>query len=331
VDASGKVVREAKVASEPEALIVWFSALGSELERIGLEAGPLSQWLHAGMTAAGLRVELLETRHVRSAFKTMPVKTDRTDARGIAQLMRLGWFRPVWCKSLSAQETRALLAARRLLKSKLKAVELSLRGLLRNFGLKLGEVSAKAYEGRVRALAAGHTVLEQIAEAMLAARAALRKQHAVLHRQVLAAARSNARAQLLMTTPGVGAVIALDYVSAIDDAARFSSSRQVGAYFGLSQRRYQSGETDRTGRISKIGDKAVRASLYEAAHVLLTRAAKPSALRTWGQGLAAKVGPRKAKVALARRLAVVMHHMLIDNTAFDPAQGAPVGGAPKTA
>jgi transposase len=128
----------------------------------------------------------LETRHVRAAFKTMPVKTDRTDARGIAQLMRLGWFRPVWCKSLSAQETRALLQARRLMKDKLRAVELSLRGLLRNFGLKLGEVSAKTYEGRVRALAAGHPVLEQVAEAMLAARTALRTQYAALHRRMLA-------------------------------------------------------------------------------------------------------------------------------------------------
>ena len=119
LDASGSIVREAKVASEPEALIAWFAELGLELERIGLEAGPLSQWLHAGLIGAGLKAELLETRHVRAAFKTMPVKTDRKDARGIAQLMRLGWFRPVHCKSLPAQETRAVLTARRLLQAKL--------------------------------------------------------------------------------------------------------------------------------------------------------------------------------------------------------------------
>jgi transposase len=323
VDAGGGVLREAKVASEPEALIGWFSGLGLDLARIGLEAGPLSQWLHAGLTGAGLKVELLETRHVRSAFRTMPVKTDRTDARGIAQLMRLGWFRPVWCKSLSSQETRALLAARRLLKSKLKAIELSLRGLLRNFGLKLGEVSAKTYERRVRQLAEGHPVLEAIAEALLAARSALRGQFAALHRQVLGAARSSPRARLLMTTPGVGAVIALDFASAVDEPSRFSSSRRVGAYFGLTQRRYQSGETDRTGRISKIGDAAVRASLYEAAHSMLTRVSRPSALRSWGLGLKARLGPRKAKVALARRLAVVMHHMLVEGAPFDPAKGSP--------
>src|SRR3954464_5677282 len=123
VDAQGKILKEAKVASEPEALIAWFAAHGTPMARIGLEAGPLSQWLFAGMKAAGLAVELLETRHVRAAFKTMPVKTDRKDARGIAQLMRLGWFRPVHCKSLPAQEVRALLTTRKLLQAKRHDVE----------------------------------------------------------------------------------------------------------------------------------------------------------------------------------------------------------------
>jgi len=137
VDANGKIVREAKVASEPQALIAWVGSLGFGLERIGLEAGPLSQWLFAGMKGASLAVELLETRHVRKAFEAMPVKSDRNDARGIAQLMRLGWFRPVHCKSMSAQETRSLLTARKLVQSKLHDVENSLRGILRGFGLKV--------------------------------------------------------------------------------------------------------------------------------------------------------------------------------------------------
>ena len=136
--APGKIFREAKVASEPEALVELSVGLGVELARVGLEAGPLSQWLYAGLKDAGLAVELLETRHVRTAFKTMPVKTDRKDARGIAELMRVGWFRPVHCKSLSSQETRAVMTARRLMKDKLHDMELSLRGLLRNFGLKVG-------------------------------------------------------------------------------------------------------------------------------------------------------------------------------------------------
>ena len=143
VDAEGKILRESKVVSEPEALIAWFKALGAPLERIGLEAGPLSQWLHAAMAQAGLAVELLETRHVRTAFKTMPVKTDKKDARGIAQLMRLGWFRPVHCKSLPAQEVRAVLTARKLLQSKLHDVEMCIRGILRGFGLKVGPTTPR--------------------------------------------------------------------------------------------------------------------------------------------------------------------------------------------
>src|SRR5918912_952207 len=172
VDATGRIVCEAKVASEPEALIGWFRGLGVAVARVGLEAGPLSQWLYAAMRDAGLPVELLETRHVRDAFKAMPVKTDRKDARGIAQLLRLGWFRPVHCKSVSAQETRALLAARKLLQSKRLDVEMGLRGVLRGFGLKVGPTTARTFAARVRDLVEGHTTLTAVAEALLAAREA---------------------------------------------------------------------------------------------------------------------------------------------------------------
>src|SRR5213594_4725762 len=160
VDASGKNVRESEVASEPEALIAWLRSLGFAVERIGLEAGPLSQWLYAALREAKFAVELLETRHVRDAFKSMPVKSDRNDARGIAQLMRLGWFRPVHCKSMSAQETRSLLTARKLIQSKLRDVENSLRGILRGFGLKVGRTTERSFAGRVQELVAGHPALE---------------------------------------------------------------------------------------------------------------------------------------------------------------------------
>src|SRR6202048_5013214 len=155
VDANGKSVREGKVPSEPAALIGWFGSLGFDLTRIGLEAGPLSQWLYATMKQAGLAVELLETRHVSDAFKARPVKSDRNDARNIAQLMRLGWFRPVHCKSMSAQEIRAMLTARKLVQSKLLDLENSLRGLLRGFGLEVGKTSRTLFVGRLRELVAG--------------------------------------------------------------------------------------------------------------------------------------------------------------------------------
>jgi len=168
VDASGKIVRETKVSSEPEALIAWFKSLPFTLARIGLEAGPLSQWLYAGLKEAGFAVELLETRHVRDAFRAMPVKTDRNDARGIAQLMRLGWFRPVHCKSMSAQETRAVLTARKLVQGKLHDIEMSLRGILRGFGLKVGRTTKAGFASRIIELTEDHPALKAIAKALAA-------------------------------------------------------------------------------------------------------------------------------------------------------------------
>ena len=320
VDVNGKIVREAKVASEPEALIAWFHSSDFELERIGLEAGPLSQWLFAAMKTSGLAVELLETRHVRNAFKIMPVKTDRKDARGIAELMRLGWFRPVHCKSMAAQETRAILTARKLVQKMLHETEMSLRGTLRNFGLKVGKVAAARFEFRIGELVEGHPTLTAIAASLLATRATLRREFNTLEKRLRAIARSDTRARLLMTTPGVGMVVALTYACAIDDPSRFKSSKTVGAHFGMTPTKYQSGETDRTGRISKIGDSSVRMVLYEAAHVILTKPVKGcTALKSWAMRIARRAGMNKAKVALARKLAVIMHRMLADGTTFQPA------------
>jgi transposase len=323
VDASGRIVREGKVASEPEALIAWFGAFGLALERIGLEAGPLSQWLYAAMRKAGLAVELLETRHVRDAFKAMTVKSDRNDARGIAQLMRLGWFRPVHCKSIAAQEVRALLTARKLVDAKFHDVENSLRGILRGFGLKVGRTTTRSFAGRIRDLVAGQPALETIAEALLAVRTALLREFNGFERQVRVLARAHEKARLLMTTPAVGPIVALTYASAIDDPARFKSSKAAGPHFGLTPKKYQSGETDRTGRISKTGDAAVREALYQAAHIMLTKAIKGcSELKSWAMRIARRAGMRKAKVALARKLAVILHRMLADGKAFNPAASA---------
>jgi transposase len=316
VDATGKIVREAKVASEPEALTAWIGSLGYAVTRIGLEAGPLSQWLFAGMKQAKLAVELLETRHVRDAFKAMPVKTDRNDARGIAQLMRLGWFRPVHCKSISAQEVRAMLTARKLVQSKLRDIEMSLRGTLRGFGLKVGHTTLTRFAARVRELVVENTTLQVIAGSLLAVHAVLLREFKEFEKRLRLMARSNVEAQLLMSAPGVGAIVALTVASAIDDPARFKSSKRVGAHFGMTPKKYQSGETDITGRISKVGDKGVRTALYQAAHIVLTKPVKGSALKSWAMRLAKRVGMKKAKVALARKLAVILHRMLADRKPF---------------
>jgi transposase len=323
VDGSGKIVREAVVQSEPAALIGWFGSLGLKLTRVGLEAGPLSQWLYAAMKPAGLAVELLETRHVHDAFKAMPVKSDRNDARGIAQLMRLGWFRPVHCKSMAAQEVRAVLTARKLVQSKLQDVENSLRGILRGFGLKVGKTTDKSFAGRIRELVQGQPSLEVVGEALLSVRAVLLSEFNAFEKRVRAMGRSNTKARLLASTPGVGPIVSLIYAAAVDDPARFRSSKRAGAHFGLTPRKYQSGETDYSGRISKIGDASVREALYQAAHVILTKPVKGcSQLKSWAMRIARRAGMSKAKVALARKLAVIMHRMLATGKPFNAAAAA---------
>ncbi len=316
LDAAGQIVKEATVASEPEALTTFLAKLNLPLTRIGLEAGPLSQWLHAALVKAGFQAVLLETRHVKAALSAMIAKTDRRDARGIAQLLRMGWFRPVHCKSAPAQEVRALLVARKQLQAKMRDVELSLRGLLRGFGLKVGEVSKGQYAARVRTLVAGHTMLEQIAEAMLQAREALRTEFGKLHRAMLAIARADEVCRRLMTVPGVGALVAVTFTSGVDAPERFARSKAVGAHFGLTPKKYQSGETDITGAVSRVGDVMVRTALYEAAHILLTRAVRFSTLKRWALEVARRRGMRRAKVALARKLSVILHRMWMEGTTF---------------
>jgi len=316
VDTAGKVVREVKVASEPEALVRYFDELGLPVGCIGLEAGPLSQWLHAGLMAAGRDAVLLETRHVKAALSAMTVKTDRKDARGIAQLLRMGWYRPVHAKSAACKDTRALLAGRKLLQAKLLDVELSIRGILRGYGLKVGEVSRGRFEARIRELTAGHAILETVIGAMLAARMALWNEFTRLRREMLKIVRADRVCRRLMSAPGVGALVALTYRSAVDDPSRFAKSGAIGAYFGLTPKKYQSGETDRDGGVSKVGDGMVRTALFEAAHIMLTRAVRFSSLKRWALAVAQRRGMKRAKVALARKLGVVLHRMWVEATEF---------------
>jgi transposase len=316
VDASGKIVKEAKVASEPEALVGFFKGLGFPVARIGLEAGPLSQWLHASLIRAGFETVLLETRHVKAALSAMSVKTDRNDARGIAQLMRMGWFRPVHAKSVGSREVRALLVARKQLLSKLMDLEASMRGILRGFGLKMGAVTRKGFEARVRELSTGQAMLERITTAMLEARAALSREFEQLHREMLRIVREDEICRRLMTIPGVGPLVAITFKSAIDDPGRIAKSKTVGALFGLVPKKYQSGERDVSGGITRTGDESVRTALYEAANVMLTRTTRFSSLKRWALEVAKRRGLKRARVALARKLAVVLHRIWVDGTTF---------------
>ena len=316
MDRSGTIHRETKVESNPEALAAFCQTLDHPPTLVGIEAGPLSQWLYAGLNTAEIETVLMETRQVKGALKAMPVKTDRRDAQGMAHLLRMGWFRPVHCKSASSQEARALLTGRKLLVKKTIDIELGVRGILRGFGLKLGKVSKGRFAERVRELAAGNPMLEQVAEAMLRARETLRDQVAALHKRVLQIVRNDETCALLMSTPGVGPLTALIYKSAVDDPARFSSSRQVGAHFGLTPSKHQSGEADVTGSITKAGDASVRSALFEAATVLLTRTTSFSKLKSWGMRVAQRRGFKRAAVAVARKLAIILHRMWTDGAPF---------------
>ena len=225
------------------------------------------------------------------------------------------------------QEIRALLTARKLLVAKQRDVESSLRGILRGFGLKVGTISKGRFEARIRELVAGQAMLERVAEPLLRARAALRAEYATLHRELLRVVRGDAVCGRLMTIPGGGAVVAMTFRSAIDQPERFAKSKAVGAHFGLTPRKYQSGEIDRSGRISKVGDAMVRTALFEAANVMLTRAVRFSALKAWALRGATRQGMKKAKVALARKLAVVMHRMWVDDTSFRWGKATAMGAA----
>ena len=316
VDDTGRIVREVKVASEPEALLAVLANPTYHFKRIGLEAGPLSQWLFSALAEAGLPVICVETRHMRAVLQAQINKTDRNDARGMAQMMRAGLYRPVHVKTLRSQKLRMLLTHRKLLQSKAVAIENDLRGTLRNFGLKVGVVGKVRFETRIKELVENLPDLAALVEPLLIVRWVLREQIGILHRRLLAIVRDDEVCRRLMTVPGVGPVVALTYRATVDVPARFKNSKAVGAVFGLTPSKYQSGEINRSGAISKFGDEMMRVMLYEAAQVMLTRTNKWSWLKAWAMKIARRRGMKKAIVALARRLAVIMHRIWVDGTEF---------------
>ena len=316
VDEAGKIVREVKVASEPDALLTVLKNRAYHFKRIGLEAGPLSQWLYSALAEAELPVVCVETRHMQAVLKAQINKTDRNDARGIAQMMRVGLYRPVHVKTLRSQKLRMLLTHRKLMLSKAIAIENDLRGTLRNFGLKVGMVGTVKFEARIKELIENLPDLAVLVEPLLVVRRVLREQIGILHRRLLVIVRDDAVCRRLMTVPGVGPVVALTYRATVDVPARFRNSKAVGAVFGLTPSKYQSGEINRTGAISKCGDEMMRVMLYEAAQVMLTRTNTWSWLKAWAMKIARHRGMRKAIVALARRLAVVLHRIWVDGTEF---------------
>lgn len=315
VDDEGTVCLERKIDAEPAAIIELLRRFEQPIARLGLEAGPTASWLYTELRAADLPAICMECRHVKAGLGAMRNKTDRNDARGIAQLVRLGWFRQVFVKSDEAQRTRMLLVSRSHLLGKSQDIENCIRGSLKVFGLRIGAVTKRSFEDRVLELVADDPSLMAIVEPLLQARHAIIEAFERLDRLCIQLARRDPICRRLMTVPGVGVIVALTYVTGVDVPERFRRSRDVGAHFGLTPKRYSSGQIDYDGRISRCGDEMVRTALYQAAHVLMHHG-RWSPLRSWAMRIAKRRSVKSAKIALARKLAVVMHRMWSDGTDF---------------
>lgn len=326
VDRDGKNVREAKVPTDPEAIRSALAGFADGLQRIGLEASSIGLWLYRELHPAGLPVIVVEARHMHASLSAMRNKTDRNDARGIAQMMRLGWFRAVHVKNIEAQRLRTLLSNRKLLKRKLIDMENHIRGALRTYGLLIGQVGRVGFEARVRELVERtDIVFTTMIETMLDVRRAVWEGFNRLHKILLRVVQHDVVCRRLMTVPGVGPVAALSFKVGVDDPLRFTRSRTVGAHFGLTPRRHQSGTSiDFEGHITKQGDGTVREALCEAAASLLLRVKRYSALRAWGLRVAKRTSMLCAIVAVARKLAGILHRMWIDGTEFQVGFGAKV-------
>jgi len=323
IDDQGAVRLERNFPSEIEEIAACVRHVGGEIEGIALETGNLTPWLAAGLRAEGFRVVVMEARQVKTTLSSMRNKTDRNDARGIAQILRTGWYREVHVKSLESQRLKTLLAARKALLRRRIDLENEVRGLLKVYGVKLPpQIYHVRFDEMARQAIASDPSLSEALDPLLDARGHLYRAFLDIDRRVKLLARADPIAQLLMSAPGVGYIAALTFKAAIDDPARFRRSKTVAAHFGLTPRRYQSGERDNPGRISKAGDVEVRSALFLAANTIMNGRGKPSPLRSFGARLSRAKGRKRAIVAVARKLAVVLHTMWTHGTLYCNAEEA---------
>lgn len=320
VDETGTIVLETSVETTPEAIAEALKPYCQSLVKLGHETGSLAPWLHKELTALGWPIVCLEAAHARAALSSMRNKTDRNDARGLAQILRTGWYRSVHIKSDASYRLRLLLTARRNIKRKFLDIENTIRHSLKAFGIKLNTVSRSRFEAKVREHLEDDPVLTGLVDSLLLVRSALWQQYCKLHKLLIQVVGREEVCRRFTRVPGVGPVAALSFFASVDDPARFRKSRTVGAHFGLTPKRWQSGSSiDQPGHISKKGDGEVRTALFEAANALLTLTRKPSPLKSWGQKIAKKRGHRAACVAVARKLAIILHAMWRDGTEFKTA------------
>jgi transposase len=318
VGADGETIWEGKVATGVGEIHEALRRQAPELARAGMETGPVAVWLWHGLRDVGLPLDCIHARRAAAALKLQTNKTDRNDARGLAQLVRSGWYEPVPMKSLETHRIRAVLVARDQLVRMCTALINKIRGLAKTFGVIIGPGKGGSFDRAVRdALPSDDPLIAELFESLLETLGALRARQKAFDRRLSRIARTSRTCRRLMTAPGVGPLTAIAFAGAVEDPSRFRRASDVGAYLGLTPRRYQSGEVDIGGRISKCGDRLTRRLLFEAATVILYRTRGDCRLRAWAQALTARAGSWKARVALARKLATILFRMMRDGTAFE--------------
>lgn len=316
LDENGGVTFEGNVPTNPEAIAKLLRRHAGNAERIVFETGSLSNWLWHQLRALGFPVICLDARHANAALSMRINKSDQNDAKGLAEMARMGWYREAAVKGEESWKTRSMLAARTKLVNLRRDIDNQMRGLCKGLGIVLGRAGSTNLARKVDAVLAEAPDLQDIFAPLLLAQCCLTEQIEKFDRQLMAVAKGDKTVRRMMTVPGIGPLTALSFVVTIDDPTRFRHSADVGAYLGLTPRRYQSGEMDRTGRISKRGNHQMRTYLFEAANVLLTVVRRGSALKRWGSKLAKRIGAKKAKVAVARKMAVILHAIWTDGTEF---------------
>lgn len=316
VDQNGDMIKEGETPSDPESINIWIGRLDLKIERAGIEASSLTPWLCEGLLDLGWPAICIETRHAKAALKAQQVKTDRNDARGLAHIMRTGWYKEVHVKSRASHRLRILLKNRRFLLDKRSDLDAQIRGTIKVFGLKVGRTTEFQFESRIMELTRDDPELRSYIEPMLDVRRQMIVQYKALEKIILAYVRRDSVCRQLMTVPGIGPLTSLAFKTFVDRPERFTKARNVGAALGLTPQKYASGEVDYDGRITKCGDPFVRMHLFEAASSLMGRYTGDSPLKTWGLRIAKRGSRKRACVAVARRLAVIMIAMWRDGTTF---------------
>jgi transposase len=318
----GKRIWRGKCASNPTIIAELIRKRAPAAKRVVFETGPLSVWFYHALQEEGLPAICIDARHAKAALDMAANKTDANDADGLAHLAEVGFFREVRVKGYDSMLTRTLVAARTRLVRITTELSNQIRGTMKTFGLVVPAGKGTTFEKNVRHLLVDQDQIASIVLPMLAAWRDIRIRAAELGRQLVADARQSQACRTLMSIPGIGVITATSFVTAIEDPNNFKKSRSVAAWIGLTTRRYQSGEVDYDGHISRRGDRHLRGLLYEAASVILSRSSTDSALRTWGLKLRERIGFKRAAVAVARKLAVIMHTMLKTGELFNPSAGA---------